>query len=91
MKKALLCLLCLFVAGFTPPQYGYRIIKTYPHDRTAFTQGFEFRDGVFYEGTGLVGPGTSAEADAMDAEDVERESVRVNKPAPKKDTAEVTR
>jgi F-type H+/Na+-transporting ATPase subunit alpha len=43
------------------------------------------------EGTGLVGPGTSAEADAMDAEDVERESVRVNKPAPKKDTAEVTR
>jgi F-type H+-transporting ATPase subunit alpha len=35
--------------------------------------------------------GTEAEADAMDAEDVERESVKVNKPAPKKDTAEVTR
>jgi glutaminyl-peptide cyclotransferase len=55
MKKAFLCVLCLFVAGFTPPQYGYRIVKTYPHDRTAFTQGFEFHDGAFYEGTGLVG------------------------------------
>ena len=53
--RVILCLLCLFVAGFTPPQYGYRIVKTYPHDRTAFIQGFEFRDGVFYEGTGLVG------------------------------------
>src|SRR5947207_13753797 len=48
-------ILGLFVAGFTPPQYGYRIVKAYPHDRAAFTQGFEFRDGVFYEGTGLVG------------------------------------
>ncbi|HET9253899.1 MAG TPA: F0F1 ATP synthase subunit alpha [Pseudonocardiaceae bacterium] len=36
------------------------------------------------EGTGLVGPGTEAEAEAMDAEDVERESVKVNKPAPAK-------
>ena len=25
------------------------------HDRNAFTQGFEYRDGVLYEGTGLVG------------------------------------
>jgi glutaminyl-peptide cyclotransferase len=30
-------------------------VKTYPHDRTAFTQGLEYRDGFLYEGTGLVG------------------------------------
>src|SRR5690348_2731395 len=53
--KFALCLLCLSVAGFAPQQPGYRIIKSYPHDRTAFTQGFEFHDGFFYEGTGLVG------------------------------------
>jgi len=38
-----------------PAQYGYRIVNTYPHDRTAFTQGLEFRDGFLYEGTGQEG------------------------------------
>ena len=28
---------------------------TYPHDRDAFTQGLQYVDGVFYEGTGLNG------------------------------------
>jgi glutaminyl-peptide cyclotransferase len=36
-------------------QYGYRVVKTYPHDRGAYTQGLEYRDGIFYEGTGMVG------------------------------------
>src|SRR5437773_7211101 len=53
--KILLCLLCLFVAAVSPQQYGYRVVKTYPHDRNAFTQGLEYRDGFLYEGTGLVG------------------------------------
>jgi glutamine cyclotransferase len=47
--------LWFFVAAFSPQQYGYRVVKTYPHDRTAFTQGLEFHDGALYEGTGLVG------------------------------------
>ena len=50
--------LCAFVSLWlfqAPTQYGYRIVKTYPHDRTAFTQGFEYRDGFFYEGTGMAG------------------------------------
>ena len=37
------------------PEYGFRVIKTYPHDRSAFTQGLEYRDGVLYEGTGMTG------------------------------------
>lgn len=32
--------------------YDYQIVKTYPHDPQAFTQGLEFHDGVLYEGTG---------------------------------------
>lgn len=35
--------------------YGYRVVHVYPHDRTAFTQGLEFRNGFLYEGTGLNG------------------------------------
>src|SRR5262245_64723549 len=38
-----------------PTQYGYRVVKTYPHDRSAFTQGLEYRDGFLFEGTGMFG------------------------------------
>jgi len=37
------------------PSYSYRIIRSYPHDRGAFTQGLAFADGALYEGTGLHG------------------------------------
>jgi len=37
------------------PLYGYRIVRTYPHDRGAFTQGLVFFEGVLYESTGRVG------------------------------------
>ena len=39
----------------TPPTYGYQVVRSYPHDRAAFTQGLIYRDGVLYEGTGLNG------------------------------------
>lgn len=35
--------------------YTYQIVKFYPHDPYAFTQGLVFEDGVLYEGTGLYG------------------------------------
>lgn len=34
------------------PVYGYEIVKAYPHDQKAFTQGLVFLDGTLYEGTG---------------------------------------
>ena len=39
--------------GPPPPTYGYTLVHSYPHDPQAFTQGLIFRDGFFYEGTGL--------------------------------------
>lgn len=38
-----------------PRQYGYTVVKTYPHDPGAFTQGLFWRDGFLYESTGLRG------------------------------------
>jgi len=35
-----------------PVRNSYRVIKTYPHDREAFTQGLLYDNGVLYEGTG---------------------------------------
>lgn len=37
------------------PQYGYKVIHVYPHDRTAFTEGLEYRAGFLYESTGREG------------------------------------
>ena len=45
----------LWLIPLPTPQYTYRVINTYPHDRTAFTQGLEYRDGFLYEGTGITG------------------------------------
>lgn len=40
------------------PVYGYHIVRVFPHDRNAFTQGLMYRDGFLYEGTGLNGRST---------------------------------
>ena len=38
-----------------PTVYGYKVIKTYPHDTEAFTEGLELHNGLLYESTGLEG------------------------------------
>lgn len=40
------------------PTASYRVVRSYPHDRDAYTQGLVFRDGLFYESTGLHGQST---------------------------------
>jgi glutaminyl-peptide cyclotransferase len=66
MFRAAALLLLMGTIGFIPPQrrgastakpdlYGYEVVRSYPHDRTAFTQGLIVRDGAFYEGTGQNG------------------------------------
>jgi glutamine cyclotransferase len=37
------------------PQYGYTVVRSYPHDPKAYTQGLEYFDGFLYEGTGVKG------------------------------------
>lgn len=53
----ILCVLLFsqFVTQQAPVRYRYRVVKSFAHDANAFTQGLEFRDGVFVEGTGLKG------------------------------------
>jgi glutamine cyclotransferase len=45
----------LVLAAAEAPRYTARIVKTFPHDTTAFTQGLEFKGGALYESTGMVG------------------------------------
>jgi glutamine cyclotransferase len=41
--------------GNRAPVAGYQVVKVYPHDRNAFTQGLQYVDGFLYEGTGQHG------------------------------------
>ena len=41
-----------------PIHYTYNIIKAYPHNENAFTQGLVFEDNVLYESTGRYGYST---------------------------------
>ncbi|MFN7619650.1 MAG: glutaminyl-peptide cyclotransferase, partial [bacterium] len=34
------------------PVYGFEVVRVYPHDPKAFTQGLMFRDGELLESTG---------------------------------------
>jgi glutamine cyclotransferase len=66
LRRALvLSLLMAASIGFRPasaeqrrtaaPVSTYVVVRSYPHDPQAFTQGLVFIDGVLYEGTGLNG------------------------------------
>jgi glutamine cyclotransferase len=46
-----------------PLYYTYKIVNTYPHDRTAFTQGLVYENGFLYEGTGISGRSTLRKVD----------------------------
>lgn len=45
------------------PVFHYRVIKTYPHDTQAFTEGLVYHQGFIYEGTGLEGKSSLRKVD----------------------------
>ncbi len=47
-----------FLNSEAPVVYTYEVINEYPHDNQAFTQGFVYHDGYFYESTGQNGRST---------------------------------
>lgn len=43
------------LAPAATPVQGFKVVRSYPHDPDAFTQGLFFHDGFLFEGTGLRG------------------------------------
>jgi glutamine cyclotransferase len=43
------------VSNVTPKLLNYKIVNTFPHDTSSFTEGLEFFRDTLYEGTGLRG------------------------------------
>lgn len=51
----LLAALTTPMARAATPVFGYRVVQRYVHSTESYTEGFFFKDGLFYEGTGLTG------------------------------------
>ncbi len=45
------------------PTFGFEVVASYPHDRTAFTEGLFIHDGRLFESTGEVGKSNIREVD----------------------------
>ena len=43
------------LSDISPVAYRYRVVKSYPHDSRAYTQGLVYDNGIFYESTGQQG------------------------------------
>ncbi len=46
-----------------PVNYVYSVVNVYPHDPTAFTEGFVYDNGALYESTGLFGESSLRKVD----------------------------
>ncbi len=55
----------LILSDVIPKNYSYSVVNTYPHDIGAYTQGFEFFDGFFYEGTGQYNESSIRKTDLL--------------------------
>jgi len=55
LVAALALVLLPGIARAEIPVYGFEIVRSYPHDPQAFTEGLFFKDGFLFESTGLEG------------------------------------
>lgn len=54
------------------PVQSYKIVATFPHDPSSFTQGLVFADGQMYESTGLQGESTLRRVDITTGQTLQR-------------------
>jgi len=63
-KPQTVSLFVSLLSDITPVTYRYKVVKSYPHDRHAYTQGLVYDEGFFYEGTGQLGQSTLRKVEA---------------------------
>ena len=58
-----------------PLEYGVRVVRAFPHDRGAFTEGLFYKDGDLYESTGLEGRSSIRRVRLQTGEVVQRRDI----------------
>lgn len=54
-KRSVATLTVIVKPDRAPEKLQYKIVREYPHDTKAYTQGLVYRDGILYESTGQYG------------------------------------
>ena len=72
MMVALACVPANVAQRKPAPVQGYKVVATFPHDTTSFTQGLVFADGELYESTGLQGESTLRRVDITTGKTLQR-------------------
>src|SRR5512133_545798 len=62
-KPHTVTLFVTLLSDLNPALYSYNVIRTYPHDKRAYTQGLVWNDGYFLEGTGQTGESSLRKVD----------------------------
>jgi len=63
-KPQTVSLFVSLLSDITPALYRYKVVKSYPHDRHAYTQGLVYDEGFFYESTGQQGQSSLRKVEA---------------------------
>jgi glutaminyl-peptide cyclotransferase len=64
-----------FIGPFSAPVHGYEIVRTYPHDTSALTQGLVYENGFLYETTGERGQSSLRKVELATGKVLQRVSV----------------
>jgi glutamine cyclotransferase len=69
MRATGLCVVALLIAAQAQaavPVFDYKVVATYPHNISSFTQGLQVHEGYLYEGTGLEGRSSLSQINLAD-------------------------
>ncbi|MDB5002228.1 MAG: glutaminyl-peptide cyclotransferase [Mucilaginibacter sp.] len=58
-----------------PEEFTYKVIKKFPHDTSAYTEGFLYKDGYLYETTGTAGQSDLRKVDLQTGKVVQRQKL----------------
>ncbi|ULU25646.1 glutaminyl-peptide cyclotransferase [Dyella terrae] len=72
LAAAFCALAATAAAHAAAPVYGYRVVKVYPHDTSAYTEGLFYKDGYLYESTGEAGDSTVRKVELESGKVVQR-------------------
>jgi glutaminyl-peptide cyclotransferase len=72
LSLALACAPATIAQRRPAPVHSYKVVASFPHDTTSFTQGLVFADGELYESTGLNGESTLRRVDITTGRTLQR-------------------